>query len=393
MQTVYNDSQSINFDEISLIPIEDILRYLWVWYVKKWDTLKLCENNVITDWWVAHKWKNIVTDFSEKWRAQWWPFSFVKSYHKLDDKETFKFFKEYKYWIQNFERVLVEATERKIETEKDQVKRQESVAKMIDVYKSIESNIDELTSYLANRKIDFTKVPESIKNDLKCSTIHFDNLWYKDKVFIPMKDIEKNESGELVSRIVWIKARSIDPLTNPKFKSISIRNSYIWMFFADEVLKVSKGKLVFLCEWETDALALFSAWFKNVIWNLWGVWYVNKKFNDVFNKFDNIVIAYDNDEAGRNWIKKVIETVWFENNYYVIDFEKVRKNLKVINKEISDEKLSWKLDINDILKFCNGNTDNFKDIIQKSAKLYNKDKLLKEVLKKKQSSLVSVKKT
>lgn len=375
--------RSITIDEIHAISLEDMLRYLNIQYVVKGDLIKLCEWDQITDGWIGSRSKNIVTDFSNKWRPAWSLYSFVKDLLDLDDKWTFEFFKNYKYGIGNFERVLIESSYKKIEHEEDLKKRAKSLKTMVAIYNKMEWNDEELKKYLAGRKIDYDKLPENIRQQLKAASIHFEGIRYNDKIFIPMKDLEKDDEGNLSVKTVWIKARSISPEANSKFKSISIKNSYIGMFFSDDILKVKEWKLMFLCEGETDAMALYSAGFKNVFWNLGWVWYVNKNFNDLFKRFKRIVIAYDNDEPGRNWIKKVVETVGFEATYFVLNFEKVRDNLSKLNPEaLANWKLDWKLDINDILKFVDWDTEKFKDVIQKSSQLFDKDALLKEIKQK-----------
>lgn len=383
----------ITIDEILAIPLEDILRYVQIPYIKRGDVIKLCEWSRVTWWWLGSKSKWIVSDFSNKGRPSWNVFWFIKELNEYDDKQTFDFFKTYKYWISDFSRVLVESTYRKIENDEDAKKREQSVKDMIDVYHKLDSNSEEAKKYLAWRNISFDTLPETIKNEVKSATINFEWIRYKDKLFIPMKDLYEEE-GVLKSKIVWIKARSTSAETNPKFKSISIKNSYIWMFMSDDMLKIKEGKLMFLCEGETDALALYSAGFKNVVWNLWWVWYVNRNFNKLFNRFKQVLIVYDNDEPGQNWIKKVIENVGFDLNYWTLDFAKVRKIIWEMRPELEAEgKLSWKLDINDILKFVNWDTERFKYVIQNSSKLFNKDKLLKEIKKRDAEVNAAFKKT
>lgn len=386
-----SERKDITMDEILSIPFEDILRYVQISYVKKWNNIHLCEWSEVTWWWVCSKTKNIVKDFSNKWRAVGNVYSFIKMLNNLDDKDTFNFFKEYKYWIGNFERVLVESTYRKLDNDNDQKKREQSLIDMVSVYNKMENNEDEVKKYLGWRQINYDNLPENIKQQLKSASISFEGNRYKDKVFIPMKDI-KDVDWVLTSHIVGIKARSIDPDTNPKFKSISIRNSSIWMFFSDDMLNVKEWKLVFLCEWETDALALYSVGFKNVVWNLWWVWYVNKNFNNLFKRFWQIVIAYDDDEPGQNGIKKVIENIGFDCNYWVLNFTKVRKCLLEENPLLENEwKLSKKLDINNILEFVNWDKEKFKNVIKNSSEVFNKDKLIKEI-KKRDAELNSSKK-
>jgi len=90
-----NIEKVIDIDDILRISIGDVLDRLGVEYKKIGvDTLALYDNWRRTDWWRANLEKNIITDFSNKWRPQWNPFVFVKKYLGLNDEETFAFFKK-----------------------------------------------------------------------------------------------------------------------------------------------------------------------------------------------------------------------------------------------------------------------------------------------------------
>ncbi len=89
-----------NYNEINQITMTLILDRLGIGYKKIWNSIHLINKDLaIADWWVVcTKWNNqYVQDFSKD-RAKWPPFSFVKSYLWLSDKETFKWFDE-KFWI------------------------------------------------------------------------------------------------------------------------------------------------------------------------------------------------------------------------------------------------------------------------------------------------------
>lgn len=85
------------FQFIGTIPIANILDKLSICYKKSNGYLYLIQDWKLTDWWIVNIDNNYVNDFSRD-RAKWWPFAFVKSYLKLNDRETFDWFKE-NFWI------------------------------------------------------------------------------------------------------------------------------------------------------------------------------------------------------------------------------------------------------------------------------------------------------
>lgn len=81
------------YDIIKQIPIVQVMDKLWITYTKiGFDTLGLWDDGKLTDGRTIRISGNYVNDFSGKWRARGWPFTFVKGYLKLSDKETFRWF-------------------------------------------------------------------------------------------------------------------------------------------------------------------------------------------------------------------------------------------------------------------------------------------------------------
>ncbi len=89
--------------KINYIPITNVLEVLWIKY--EWETI--LENWKKTNGYRINYEKNYINDFSNKWRPIWEPFSFVKSYYKLQETnqiwdiaeqnsiiKTYRFFKE-----------------------------------------------------------------------------------------------------------------------------------------------------------------------------------------------------------------------------------------------------------------------------------------------------------
>ena len=84
----------IDVEDINKISIEEVLDKLWIEYKRRWYVLVLYEDWKYTDRWRGNIEKNIITDFSWKWRAQGNPFSFVRQYYNLNNEETFEWFKQ-----------------------------------------------------------------------------------------------------------------------------------------------------------------------------------------------------------------------------------------------------------------------------------------------------------
>lgn len=82
-------------EKINSCPINAILDLLGIVYWKQGNILALWQDGKITDGWRANISSNYVNDFSMKDRAIWWPYSFVKKYLNLSDKETFDWFYTY----------------------------------------------------------------------------------------------------------------------------------------------------------------------------------------------------------------------------------------------------------------------------------------------------------
>ncbi len=84
---------SNNYVCINNLSILNILTSLWLEYSNYLNNYVLMEGDIKTDWWAINIIENYANDFSWKGRANWPPFSFVKSYLWLNDKETFDWFK------------------------------------------------------------------------------------------------------------------------------------------------------------------------------------------------------------------------------------------------------------------------------------------------------------
>jgi len=83
-----------SYQKINQIFLSVILDRLGVGYKKICDnTIMVKEWDKKTDGWVLNIIENYINDFTKD-RAKWPPFSFLKSYLWLNDKETFDWFKD-----------------------------------------------------------------------------------------------------------------------------------------------------------------------------------------------------------------------------------------------------------------------------------------------------------
>jgi len=80
------------YQAISQIPMKDVLDKLGIKYTVLGSSLGLWDGGKLTDGWRDNLKNNYVNDFSCKDRPSGSPFSFVKSYLWLSDKETFDWF-------------------------------------------------------------------------------------------------------------------------------------------------------------------------------------------------------------------------------------------------------------------------------------------------------------
>ena len=86
------------YERINQLNIEDVLNLLQIKYRRIWNVLSLYENWKITWWWKADINKWIVSDFSEKWRADWDCLDFVMKYLWISKWEAVTWF-ENNFWI------------------------------------------------------------------------------------------------------------------------------------------------------------------------------------------------------------------------------------------------------------------------------------------------------
>ena len=81
------------FHQINQIPILNILSKLGIEYKRIGHKIySIKDGDKFADWWIYNETGNFINDFSGKYRARWSPYSFVKQYLELSDKEVFIWF-------------------------------------------------------------------------------------------------------------------------------------------------------------------------------------------------------------------------------------------------------------------------------------------------------------
>ncbi len=84
-----------NFESINSINMQSVFDTLGVAYTCTHTHLHIIADGIPTDWRMVYLTGNYVVDFSGKWRASWSPFAFVKTYLRLNDRETFQRFEKH----------------------------------------------------------------------------------------------------------------------------------------------------------------------------------------------------------------------------------------------------------------------------------------------------------
>lgn len=303
------------FDDIQRVNILLILDKIWLDYVNVgMDEYRMNW----TDGWSINIADNIITDFSNKNRAVWWPFAFIKTYLKLDDKETFNWFEE------NF-------------NIKNQNMKQKKEIKV-----DIKKTWDELPTpsqiqidYLKSRWIEYTKIEWIIKSFRGWIwALVYNNTW-----------------------VIWLTARMLE--WNTRFTSLKWSN---WKWVYLHKLNKTKKQII-VVEWLIDFLTL-RQYTSNVVWL--------KSANDwidiiqqLADKYE-IVIIPDNDEP---W-QKIIKQLWDLIEFKIFDLKKYW--VKDINELEVKENL-WENLVNYILENTEEIEDDFSELWEVSPYTWGLD--------------------
>ena len=133
----------------------------------------------------------------------------------------------------------------------------------------------------------------------------------------------------------WIYWRRKIPFEGTRYTNITSFPKTSIIYNYDEVIE--KYEDVILVEGPLNAIRLWSLWYENVISLFWA-----KAFNEQIiklNKFKNIYLWFDNDEAWHNWIKGIRKNINSKTNlFYVFDNDKTKvKDAYDLNKNEINE--------------------------------------------------------
>lgn len=256
-------------NQINNIDLELILQKLQIRYRKKWNVLELYDKWEITwGWkWDINKW--IISDFSEKWRANWDRIDFIAKYFWVDRKRSIK------WYIDNFN-IMVD-------------KKKPISNPIEEKWNSLPLLSNVQKEYLASRFIDADKL------ELK------DLGWY---IALYIRWLDWN--------IKSIQSRNITEEW-PRYKVLANTDSD-WLFYY--WIKPELWYLI-VVEWMTDFLSL-RQYTTNVVWlvnakNQWGIEIIKA----MSTKYD-IFFVPDNDEAWKSTIQKFQERL-IRYNYFNLD--------------------------------------------------------------------------
>lgn len=279
-----------NFQEIQRLDILLVLDKLWLEYINVWmDEYRI----KWTDGWSINTRDNIITDFSSKNRAVWWPFAFVKEYKKFDNKETFEWF-DFNFNIWNDLTFL--------QKQKMEEKKQYNRNSLKKTWDELLTPSQEQIEYLKNRWIEYTKIEWIIKSFKGWIwTLVYDELW-------PV--------GLTTRLLKW----------DIRFTSLAwYWANWLYLNWIDKT-----KDYIIVVEWMFDFLTL-RQYETNVVWlKSWSSWidFLNK-----LSKKYEILLIPDNDE---HW-KKTLDKIWNSFDYKLVELDEYW--VKDINELVVKEEL------------------------------------------------------
>lgn len=266
-------------EEITKIPIKDIVDRLWLNYFSKWtNEFWLYDWDGKTSWWAFNTHKNIVADFSKD-RPSWDTFGFVKIKLWLDDAWTFQRFEE-NFWITT-------------EKQKQPIRF---------LWNWLDDLKIEHIEYLNWRWIDYEKIKWLVKlyrNAIAC-------LVYK--WWIPK----------------WLRARTLSSEHNKRFFSASW---YEWDGIYMHELDETKDYVI-VVEWLIDFLTL-RQYDTNVVW-LSSAQVGYDEIKELSERY-RIFFIPDNDEAWHQWLQQM---KWIPYSIFNIAQFSECKDINDLHKEL-----------------------------------------------------------
>lgn len=303
-------------EEITKIPIQDIIDNIWLKYFSKWaGEYWLYDSNWKTSWRWFNTNKNIVKDFVGKDRPDWDNFWFIKQHFSFTDQQTFKRFED-NYWITN-----------NIKNEKKSIQQ---------IRSWLNELWDKQQEYIKSRWIDYEKIKDIVK----------EYAWW-----IGCLVYENNSPKGLT-------ARTLSSDHNHRFTALSWYSTK-WVYLNE--IDFTKKYLI-VVEWLIDFLTL-RQYDSNVVW-LKSAESGYEEIEKYSKKFDIILIP-DQDEAG----KKGLEKVKFKHKVFDLSKYWTHKDINDFHKDYNDK---W------ILVAILEDSKEILPITNTFQKLYERQKILKE---------------
>lgn len=286
---------------------EDIVRDLWILKKPKvsWNNLMLCcpfhnENNPSF---------GLVKETHYDWKSfhcKWGCFTCHEKGNSLESLlaklEDIKYFQarrqiEEMLWIEEWELYLeplnIEENKRKSKKENE--------------FFTLDEYMEEFETFIPHQYI--------LKRGFNKNSWNKFNFWFSEKrkrIWIPLED----EKWNIVS-IIW---RSIDKEIQPKYLYINKKeqvekSNYLFKFnHFDE-----KEDFCIIVEWPLNAIMIDQFWFPNAF-AIMGSKISNVQMDLIMQKYNKIIVWFDNDEAWKDWTKDFLNRA---NKYKDILFREI----------------------------------------------------------------------
>lgn len=290
------------FTRINSIELQDILRALWIRFMKKWTNILLYDKWRLTDWWRWDERTGVIKSFSWNGRAEWDRITFVMNY----------------LWCTKWE--AISWYEKTFNIEWD---------KIMNNTNPIQEKWDSLSSVVWEKEIEYLK-SRWITNIETLISEWVIKYWGEGLISVPIRSVD--------GRIKSIQSRNIHSTSNKDRFRIEKNTDANWLFFQN--IDTNKKDL-YVVEWMFDYLSL-RQYTPNVVWLVSASqWLEDIK---ILSRNHNIIYIPDNDQAWEESLKKMND-LWFKFSWF--DLKNYGK--KDINELLLYTQEFWVTDILQII--------------------------------------------
>lgn len=306
-----------NLEKINQIPFLDLFSRLWL-QTQKDTTINEYrlqipgESRISNGSYKVNTLKNVVyANWST--RPQWTVFSFMQMYlSATNDRDVFQWFED-NYQI----RSVLDKTKKKWNTPKKDL-----LHKFDDFI--IEKNWSEqilwaIRTWLVHRGFDhdFVNSQEGTDRIVKvfwklwfCESPATKTKWKDSKEWFASKPVIMFPAYDQNGIQIGCKMRKVNNLPEDEdskdSKSINITWAQSGVIF-DSLETIQKAKQLIIVEWEPDYIVLRMLGFDNVIGNLGWVLACKEIIRDLVKMTNSVIVAYDNDAAGKDGARRLAE--------------------------------------------------------------------------------------